>query len=118
MGVVTFSYDMVGYVDSCQTPHKAFTEDPSWGLSLMGLQTWNSVRALDFLISLDEVDPRRIGVTGASGGATQCQEVKDDDQSPQMSFSGKTFRETASTATTSRSRGSQEPHWRGQWPNW
>lgn len=72
MGIVAFSYDMVGYVDSCQAPHKAFSEDALWGLSLMGLQTWNSVRALDFLVSLDEIDPRRLGVTGASGGASQA----------------------------------------------
>ena len=70
-GATVFSYDMVGYNDSCQVPHREFRNDPHWGLSLMGLHTLNSVRALDFLLSLREVDPARVLCNGCSGGGTQ-----------------------------------------------
>ena len=71
LGVVVFSYDMIGYNDSCQLVHRRVPAAPHFGLSTMALQTWNSVRAVDFLLGLPEVDPERIGVTGASGGGTQ-----------------------------------------------
>src|SRR5205814_9677465 len=74
MGCVVFHYHMVGYADSKQIDHRAGFTDPEAELRLqnfMGLQTWNSLRALDFLLSLPDVDPARVGCTGASGGGTQ-----------------------------------------------
>lgn len=72
LGCVVFMYDMVGYNDSKPFGH-AFLNDRlrRWGLSLVTLQTWNSIRALDYLTSLPDVDPARIGCTGESGGGTQ-----------------------------------------------
>ena len=63
MGAVAFSYDMVGWGESTQTTH----DDPH----VLSLQLLNSMRVIDFLLTLDEVDPDRIAVTGASGGGTQ-----------------------------------------------
>lgn len=80
-GYVTLAIDMIGYVDSKQLTHKFGGErEWLWGLSLHGLQFWNSVRAVDFLLSLDSVDPGRIACTGASGGGTQtyCLTAVDD----------------------------------------
>lgn len=74
MGCIVFHYDMVGYADSTVIDHRSAFNDVQSGLWLinsMGLQTWNSIRALDFLLSQPHVDPGRIGVTGASGGGTQ-----------------------------------------------
>jgi len=72
MGIVTFMYDMIGYVDSLQFPHDWGTEkEKLWGVHPFAMQLWSSVRAVDFLQSLPEVAPDRIGCTGASGGGTQ-----------------------------------------------
>jgi hypothetical protein len=72
-GMIAFSYDMVGYNDTIQIDHK-LANNPSnqlWNISLMGLQTWNSIRALDFLESLPGVDKSYLACTGESGGGTQ-----------------------------------------------
>jgi dienelactone hydrolase len=71
-GFVVFTFDMIGYNDSRQLTH-AFggPRENLWGLSLAGLQLWNSIRVIDFLETLPYVRRDAIGATGASGGGTQ-----------------------------------------------
>lgn len=91
MGCNVFLYDMQGYADGGSFTYELIhrfakqrdhlsTAD-RWGLfsaqselrllNALGIQTWNSLRAVDWLTSRDDVDSSRLGATGASGGGTQ-----------------------------------------------
>jgi len=41
------------------------------GSSLARYMIWDGIRAVDYLLTRNEVDPERIGITGHSGGGTQ-----------------------------------------------
>jgi hypothetical protein len=106
MGCVVWQWDMLSDSDSIQfSPeivHRFAKQRPeantveNWGLyspqaeahlqSIMGLQTWNAVRGLDFLLSLPEVDPERTAITGASGGGTQTMLLAAIDDRIKLSF--------------------------------
>ncbi len=89
MGCVVFLYDMVGMADCKPIVHRVGFTDAQAELrmqSFLALQTWNSIRSLDFLESLPDVDPARIGVTGSSGGATQTLLLCAVDPRPAVSF--------------------------------
>jgi len=106
MGCVVWQWDMLSDSDSIQfsrevvhgfakqRPEMNTTEN--WGLyspqaeshlqSIMGLQTLNAVRGLDFLLTLPEVDPERTAITGASGGGTQTMLLAAIDERIKLSF--------------------------------
>jgi dienelactone hydrolase len=106
MGCVVFHYDMLGYADSIQISHSiahGFRDrrphmegEKDWGFfspqaelhlqSILGLQTYNSIRSLDWLSELPDVDASRIGVTGASGGGTQTFVLCAVDPRPAVAF--------------------------------
>jgi dienelactone hydrolase len=91
MGCVVWQIDALSDSDSIQFSaeviHKFAKQRPDmnrtegWGLyspqaeanlqSVMGLQTLNLVRSVDFVLGLPDVDPSRLAVTGSSGGGTQ-----------------------------------------------
>ncbi len=101
MGCAVFHYDMLGYADSIQFcdangkpqhrhgPQKQGFMSAEAERNLcgyFGLQTWNSMRALDFVWSLPFVDRRRIGCTGASGGGTQTMVLSGIDERVAAAF--------------------------------
>ncbi len=106
MGCVVWQWDMLSDSDSVQfsreVVHRFAKQRPEmnttdrWGLyspqaeanlqSIMGLQTLNAVRSLDFLLSLPEVDPERTAITGASGGGTQTMLLAAIDPRIKLSF--------------------------------
>ncbi|MEN8229184.1 MAG: acetylxylan esterase [Bacteroidota bacterium] len=63
MGAVVFAWDMLGMGEDVNHKHDV--------LNAIQIQTYNSIRVLDYITSLGFVDNDRIGVTGASGGGTQ-----------------------------------------------
>jgi dienelactone hydrolase len=85
MGYVVLVYDPIGQGERLQYGHVAEKDRPRWGVGehlyagnqqfLVGeffgtWRAWDGIRALDYLLSRPEVDPRRVGVTGNSGGGT------------------------------------------------
>jgi len=63
MGAVVFTWDLVGFGESDPVDHQ--------NVHALRLSAWNAIRSVDFLLSLGDVDPERLAVTGASGGGTQ-----------------------------------------------
>jgi hypothetical protein len=88
---MVFHYDMQGSADGGSFTHELIhrfakqrpelSTPERWGLfsaqselrciNALGIQTWNSIRAVDWLTSRDDCDETRLAVTGASGGGTQ-----------------------------------------------
>ncbi len=81
MGAVVFSYGMYSWggepvwqLDTTvviEKPDKEVIRKNHESPLSVTMQTWSSIRAVDFLESLPDVDMSEVAVTGASGGGTQ-----------------------------------------------
>ncbi|HEY5314132.1 MAG TPA: prolyl oligopeptidase family serine peptidase, partial [Pirellulales bacterium] len=71
-GFVTLIVDTLELGEIAGEHHGTYGKGMWWwnarGYTPAGVEAWNGIRAIDYLQSRKEVDPRRIGVTGRSGG--------------------------------------------------
>lgn len=67
MGALVFSFDMFAMNESLLQ----FKPEDHRSRTAQVIQTWNTIRAIDYVASMPEVDAKRIAMTGASGGGTQ-----------------------------------------------
>jgi len=61
-------FSSIGYtvIEHCYSGNQCFLSGVSPGRYF----TWDGIRGIDYLLTRDDVDPERIGVTGFSGGGT------------------------------------------------
>lgn len=67
------NFARLGYV--VFAPAQTHYEDLMIGVSSQTLMIWSNMRALDYLESLPQVDKKRIGAAGCSGGGLQSQMI-------------------------------------------
>lgn len=84
-GLAAFCFDPIGQGERSQVFSQDGTplRDPTLEHTLVGAGSillgesvaaffvWDGIRAIDYLVSRDDIDPTRIGCTGTSGGGTQ-----------------------------------------------
>ena len=78
LGFVVLAVDAFGAGERSHTMNPGFYHGALYGSTLwpsghtlLGMQVYDNQRAVDYLSTRTEVDPHRIGVTGASGGGNQ-----------------------------------------------
>jgi dienelactone hydrolase len=71
-GYVCLAVDSLQLGEIAAIHHGTYRENRWWwqarGYTPAGVECWNGVRGIDYLIGRDDVDPERIAVTGISGG--------------------------------------------------
>ena len=79
-GFIVLAIDCIGQGERKIPEYASWGEAPSNAHNIIGIQAfltgtnlfnfmvWDAIRAIDYLVSRDEVDPANIGITGSSGG--------------------------------------------------
>jgi dienelactone hydrolase len=71
-GYVCLVVDSLQLGEIAAIHHGTYRENRWWwhsrGYTPAGVECWNGVRGIDYLVSRDDVDPQRLAVTGISGG--------------------------------------------------
>lgn len=67
MGAISFSYDLFAWGESALQ----FNPSDHRKSLAMSVQALNSIRILDWLLSMKNADPNRVAITGGSGGGSQ-----------------------------------------------
>lgn len=67
MGAISFSYDLFAWGESALQ----FKPSDHRKSIAMSVQALNSIRILDWLLSMKNADPNRVAITGGSGGGSQ-----------------------------------------------
>jgi len=85
LGYVVLVYDPIGQGERLQYPDEKLKSRVGVGVrehlyagnqqflvgeSIASWRAWDGIRALDYLLTREEVDPKHVGVTGNSGGGT------------------------------------------------
>ncbi len=71
-GYLCLTLDTLQLGEIASVHHGTYREERWWwhsrGYTPAGVECWNGMRGIDYLVSRPDVDPKRIGMTGRSGG--------------------------------------------------
>jgi cephalosporin-C deacetylase-like acetyl esterase len=70
-GWIALVVDATGHGERTHIGHRRTWSIITTGMSVEGVQVWDNMRCVDYLLSRPEVDPKRIAISGCSGGGNQ-----------------------------------------------
>ena len=70
-GWVALTVDATGHGERERIGHRRTWSIITTGMTVEGVQVWDNIRSVDYLLTRPEVDPKRIAISGCSGGGNQ-----------------------------------------------